>query len=166
MNDALTREDIKKMQDELDTLRAEMPAILEEVKRTRAFGDLSENFEYKEAKRAKNRNESRIRYLERMVKTAKLVEAAPESTGIGLFDKVEIFIEEDEETESIQLVTSMRQNAMEGRITRNSPVGKAIWGKSVGDRVLVTTDSGYSYYVKILKVEKGEDDAEMPILPY
>ena len=167
MYDELTKVDIEKMEEEIRYRTTELrPKLIEDVKVAREFGDLSENFEYKVAKRDKNRNESRIRYLERMVKTAKLVETEPESAGITLFDKVEFYIEEDDETEHVQLVTAMRQNAMEGLITRNSPLGKAIWGKNVGDRVLIETESGYSYYVKILSVEHGEDDADLPILTY
>ena len=167
MHDELTKVDIEKMEAEILYRVTQLrPKLIEDVKVAREFGDLSENDEYKVAKREKNRNESRIRYLERMVKTAKLVEAAPTHSGIGLFDKVTLFIEEDEETELVQLVTSMRQDAMAGRITRSSPVGKAIWGRTVGDRVLVETDSGYSYYVQIQAVEHGEDDDSLPILPY
>lgn len=167
MYDELTKIDIDKMEEEIRYRTIELrPQLIEDVKTAREFGDLSENYEYKVAKREKNRNESRIRYLERMIKTAKVVETTQDTEGIGLFDHVEIYVEEDEETEKVQLVTSMRQNAMEGRITRQSPIGKAIWGHFVGDRVLVQTDSGYSYYVKIMSVEKGEDDAELPILPY
>ncbi len=167
MYDELTKVDIEKMEAEIHYRITELrPKLIEDVKVAREFGDLSENDEYKVAKREKNRNESRIRYLERMIKTARVVEGTSASEGIGLFDKVALYLEEDDETEQIQLVTSMRQDALAGRITRNSPVGKAIWGHTQGDRVLVEVNENYRYYVKILSVEKGEDDGELPILPY
>ena len=137
MYDELTKVDIKKMEAELEERITQLrPKLIEDVKVAREFGDLSENDEYKVAKREKNRNESRIRYLERMIKTARVVDAG-QGEGIGLFDKVELYLEEDDETETVQLVTSMRQDAMAGRITNRSPVGKAIWGHKAGDRVLV-----------------------------
>ena len=167
MHDELTKQDLEKMQAELDERRIKlMPVLIEEVKRTRAFGDLSENFEYKAAKREKNRNESRIRSLERMIKTAKVIPADKASDGIGLFDKVEIYMEEDDETQTIQLVTTLRQNALKGLISKESPVGKALFGHNPGDRVLVEVNPQYSYYVKILSVSPGEDDDSIPISSY
>ncbi len=167
MYDELTKVDIEKMEAEINYRRIELrPQLIQDVVTAREFGDLSENDEYKVAKREKNRNESRIRYLERMIKTAKVVDGEAEGEGIGLFDKVTIYIEEDDETEEVQLVTSMRQDALAGRITKVSPVGKALWGKKAGDRVLVTVNDSYQYYIQIQKVEKGFDDGDMPILPY
>ncbi len=167
MYDELTKVDIEKMEAEINYRRIELrPQLIQEVVTAREFGDLSENDEYKVAKREKNRNESRIRYLERMIRTARVVDGASAGEGIGLFDKVTIFIEEDEETEEVQLVTSMRQDALAGRITKASPVGKALWGKKEGDRVLVEVNDSYQYYIRICNVEKGFDDGEMPILPY
>ncbi|MBQ2070781.1 MAG: transcription elongation factor GreA, partial [Oscillospiraceae bacterium] len=109
MHDELTREDIRKMQEELDYRRLElMPGLIEEVKRTRAFGDLSENFEYKAAKQAQNKNRSRIRYLEGMIKTAKIIEDRSGGDTVGLFDEVTIYLPEDDETEVIRVVTTVR----------------------------------------------------------
>ena len=166
MYDELTKVDIEKMQQELDhRVRELRPQLIEEVKVARGFGDLSENFEYKAAKREKNRNESRIRYLERMIKTAKVIPAgdAAKSEGIGLFDKVVIYIEEDDEEQEIRLVTTLRQNALKGLISKESPVGKAVMGHRTGDRVTVTVSDDYSYDVVIRSVEKGEDDDSLPI---
>ena len=168
MYDELTRVDIEKMQAEIEyrtnTLR---PQLIEDVKVARAFGDLSENFEYKAAKREKNRNDSRIRYLERMVKTAKVIDAKPAAEGVvGLFDKLKIYIEEDDMERDIQIVTTLRQNALEGLISKESPVGKAVLGKKAGDRVLVEVSPDYSYYIVIRSVEKGEDDASLDISQY
>ena len=167
MHDELTAVDMKKMREELrEREEVLMPKILEDVKVARSFGDLSENFEYKSAKREKNRNDSRIRYLERMIKTANVIEVSSKADEVGLFDCVEIYIEEDDETQTIQLVTTLRQNALEGRISKESPVGRAVLGHRVGDRVEVETDSGYRYFIQIRKIEKGTDDASLPISSY
>lgn len=167
MNDELTAQDIKKMQEELDYRRLElMPELIEEVKRTRAFGDLSENFEYKEAKRAKNRNGSRIRYLENMIRTAHIIDSGSEGEGIGLYDKVEIYLPEDDETQAISVVTTVRTDPLNGLISRESPFGKAILGRKVGDSVTVQVSDSYSYEVIIRSVTKGEDDGSAPILQF
>ena len=167
MNDELTAVDIKKMQEEVDYRRLQLrPQLLEDVKTAREFGDLSENFEYKAAKREKNRNDSRIRYLERMIKTAKVIDADSKPDEIGLFDKVVIYIEEDEEEQNIELVTTLRQNALKGLISKESPVGKAVMGHKAGDRVLVQVNDKYSYYIQIRSVENGSDDDSLPISSY
>ena len=164
MYDELTEVDIKKMQEEVDyrTLVVR-PKVLEDVKVARAFGDLSENFEYKAAKREKNRNDSRIRYLERMIKTAKVIKTDTADGVAGLFDKVNIFIEEDDEEREIQIVTTLRQNALKNLISKESPVGKAVMGHRVGDRVKVTVSEDYSYWVQIRAIEKGSDDESLDI---
>jgi len=164
MHDELTQVDIDKMKEELEHRRQVLrPQLIEEVKVARSFGDLSENFEYKAAKREKNRNDSRIRYLENMIKTAKVIDASPSGEGIGLFDKVTFWIEEDEEEETIQLVTTLRQDALKGLISKESPVGKALWGHKVGDRVLIEASPTYSYYVQIRSVEQTGEDPDIPI---
>ena len=166
MYDELTKVDIEKMEAELKHRITELrPQLIRDVQTAREFGDLSENDEYKVAKREKNRNESRIRYLERMIKTARVVEVG-DTEGVGLFDKVTIRLIEDDEIETVQLVTSMRQDALQGRITRNSPVGQALWGRRPGETVTVHVSDRYSYDVEILSREKGEDDESLPILPY
>ena len=158
MHDELTRQDIKKMQEELDYRRLTlMPELIEEVKRTRAFGDLSENFEYKAAKREKNRNDSRIRYLERMIKTAKIIEFK-ETEGIGLFDEVEIYLENLKKTQTVRIATALRQDAMHGIISKESPVGKALLGRKEGERVEVMVSDTMSYFVEIRKVTKAKED--------
>ena len=168
MYDELTEVDIQKMKEEIAYRTLELrPKLIEDVKVARAFGDLSENFEYKAAKREKNRNDSRIRYLERMVKTAKVIDSGNTGTDVvGLFDKVEIYLEEDDEVQTIRLVTTLRQNALEGLISKESPIGKAIMGHRVGDRVCVEVSPEYHYYVEIRGVEKGEDDASLDISRY
>ena len=168
MYDELTKVDLQKMREEIEYRTRELrPKLIEDVKVARAFGDLSENFEYKAAKREKNRNESRIRYLERMVKTARVIENGPtEEDVVGLFDRVEIYLEEDDEVQTIQLVTTLRQNALKGLISKESPVGKALMGHKVGDRVHVEVSPTYGYDVIIRAVEKGEDDASLEISKY
>lgn len=167
MHDELTRSDLEKMQEELDDRRINLrPKLLEAVKEARAFGDLSENFEYKAAKREKNRNDSRIRYLERMIKTAKVIDASSSPDEIGLFDKVTIYMEEDDEEQTIELVTTLRQNALKGLISKESPVGKAVMGHKKGDRVTVQVNDTYSYEIVIRDVQKGTDDESLPISSY
>ena len=167
MNDELTREDLKKMKEELDYRRLElMPGLIEEVKRTRAFGDLSENFEYKAAKREKNRNDSRIRYLQNMIRTARVIEADSAEDAVGLFDRVTFYLEEDDEEETIQLVTTLRQDALKGLVSKESPVGRALMGRKVGDRVTVQASETYSYDVIIRKIEKTGEDPDIPISTY
>ena len=167
MYDELTEVDIQKMKDEIDYRTRELrPKLIEEVKVARGFGDLSENFEYKAAKREKNRNDSRIRYLERMIKTAKVIDASSNPDEIGLFDKVTIYIEEDDEEQTIELVTTLRQNALKGLISKESPVGKAILGKKVGDRVEIVVSPEMKYTVEIRSITPGEDDASLEISSY
>jgi transcription elongation factor GreA len=170
MHNELTRGDIQKMEEELNYRRITLrPQLLEEVKTARAFGDLSENFEYKAAKREKNRNESRIRYLENMIKTAVIIDdhtGEGKNGGIGLYDKVTVYMEEDEEEETFQIVTTMRQDALAGLISKESPVGKALLGKQVGDKVHIQVSDTFGYDAVITKVEKGTDDGSIPISAY
>ena len=167
MHDELTRTDIEKMKEELYQRRTvTRPQLLEAVKEARAFGDLSENFEYKAAKREKNQNESRIRYLENMIKTAVVISDHSGAGEIGLFDKVTVLFEEDDETEQFQLVTTLRQDSLHGLISKESPVGKALLGRRAGDRVTVRVSDSYSYPLRILAVEKGADDGSIPISPF
>ena len=129
----------------------------------RSFGDLSENFEYKAAKREKNRNDSRIRYLENMIKTAVVIDGTAAGDGVALFDKVTLYLEEEETEETIQLVTTLRQDALKGLISKESPVGKALLGHQVGDRVCIHVSDSYHYYVQIRKIEKTGEDPDIPI---
>ena len=167
MYDELTEVDIKKMQEEIDhRVRVLRPQLIEEVQTTRAFGDLSENYEYKCAKQAKNRNESRIRYLERMIRTAKVIEVRGEVDSVGLFDKVTLFNEMLKKEMTIQIVTTLRQDALKGLISKESPVGMAVMGHKVGDRVQVEVSPAMKYFVEIRGIEKGEDDESLDISSY
>lgn len=163
MHDELTQVDIDKMQEELEHRIHDLrPKLIEEVKVARSFGDLSENFEYKAAKREKNRNDSRIRYLQNMIKTAVVIERNDETDGVALFDKV-TFQDEDGDEETIQLVTTLRQDALKGLISKESPVGKALMGKRVGDTVRIQVNENYAYDVTILSIEKTGEDPDIPI---
>ncbi|MDO4810596.1 MAG: GreA/GreB family elongation factor [Eubacteriales bacterium] len=164
MYDELTKGDLIKMQEEIDYRIKELrPKLIEDVQTARAFGDLSENFEYKCAKQEKNRNESRIRYLERMIKTAQVIEDTSTEETAGLYDSVEIRMENTGKTRVIQLVTTLRQDALKGWISKESPVGKAIMGRKAGECVKVDMGNGKGYTIQILSITKGRDDGSVPI---
>ena len=167
MYDELTKVDIKKMEEEI-RYRTEVlaPALREEMRRTREFGDLSENAEYKEAKREKRRNEGRIRYLTNMINTARVIDLDDGRGGIKLFDKVRIYNEKNGQEKTVVIVTTLRQNALLGYVSKESPLGSALMGHSVGDTVQVTVNEKMSYIVRILSVEPGEDDENLPISGY
>ena len=167
MYDELTEVDIKKMQEEIDhRVRVLRPQLIEEVQTARAFGDLSENYEYKCAKQAKNRNESRIRYLERMIRTAKVIQVKPKEDAVSLFDKVTIYNEMVKKEIDIRIVTTLRQDALKGLISKESPVAKAILGHRAGETVRVELGEGRGYELTIQSVEKGTDDASLDISRY
>ncbi|MBE6963813.1 MAG: transcription elongation factor GreA [Ruminococcaceae bacterium] len=167
MYDELTEVDIKKMQEEINhRVRVLRPQLIEEVQTARAFGDLSENFEYKCAKQAKNRNDSRIRYLERMIRTARVIRVDGGGDTVNLFDKVVIYNEMVKQEMTIRIVTTLRQDALKGLISKESPVGKALMGHAVGDRVEVEVSPTMKYFVEIRAIEKGEDDESLEISAY
>ena len=167
MHNELTRRDIELMQQELDHRRLELkPRLIEAVKEARAFGDLSENFEYKAAKKEKNRNDGRIRYLENMIRTAVIIENTAAEGTVGLYDHVTVWLEDDEEETTFQIVTTMRQNALEGRISKESPVGRALLGKKAGDRVYIQVSDSYGYYAVIRSIRPGGDDGSAPLNAY
>ena len=167
MYDELTRQDLQKMQEEIDyRVQVLRPRLIEDVQTARAFGDLSENFEYKCAKQEKNRNDSRVRYLQRMIKTARVIEDRSRADTAGLYDTVEILMENTGRTRKIQLVTTLRQDALKGLISKESPVGKALMGHRVGDRVQVEVSPELKYFVEIRAIEKGKDDDSLEISSY
>lgn len=167
MYDELTKVDIKKMKDEIDyRTRVLRPKLIEDVQTARAFGDLSENFEYKCAKQEKNRNESRIRYLQRMVNTAKVIPTDSGADVAGLFDKLVGFHEKLGKEMSLRIVTTIRSDAGQGLISKESPVGKALLGRKVGETVHVKIDNGMQYDMVIRSIEKGEDDETLEIRRY
>lgn len=167
MNNELTRKDIEEMQAEIDRRKlVERPRLLEEVKETRAQGDLSENFEYHVAKRAKNQNESRIRFLERMIKTAKIIEDDAAENEAGINKRITLYIPEDDAEEVYTIVSTMRQDTLKGLISVESPLGKALLHHREGDTVTVHGNSGFSYQAVIRKVEDSEDAASASLRNY
>lgn len=161
MRERLTKSDVKKIEEEIEYRKLVVrKEAIEAVKEARAHGDLSENFEYHAAKKDKNKNESRIRYLERMLKTAEVIEDSSSEDEVGMNNIVKLYIEEDDEVETYKLVTSIRSSSLKGLISIESPLGKAIFGKKVGERVSVKVNDTYSYDVIIQGVEKNTDDSE------
>ena len=167
MKNQLTKSDIAKIEEEIEYRKLVVrPQAIEAVKEARSFGDLSENFEYYAAKRDKNRNESRIRYLERMVKTAQVIDDSSKEDEVGMNNTVTVYIEEDDEIEKYKIVTSVRENSLKGLISNESPLGKSLMGHKVGDRVEVQVNDKYSYYVVIKEIDKTNDDSEDRIRSY
>ena len=161
MYDELTKNDIKKMEEEIEYRKlVGRKEAIEAVKEARAQGDLSENFEYYAAKKDKNKNESRIRYLERMIRTAKVVSDESKDDEVGLYNTVDVYFEDDDETETYKIVTTIRGNSLKGLISSESPLGRALLGHKVGDRIFVEIGGGDGYYVVIRSIDKsaGDDD--------
>ncbi len=167
MFDELTEKDIQKMEEEIEhrklVLRKE---LIEDVKEARAHGDLSENFEYYAAKREKNRNESRIKYLEKMIKTAKIISDESAEDEVGLNNTVELYFEEDDETEKFKIVTTVRGSSLMGYISNDSPLGRAVMGHKSGDRVFVKVNENSGYYVTIKSIENTVDDGSDSLRSY
>ena len=156
MREKLTKSDVEKIQAEIEHRKLEVrPKCLEAVKEARAHGDLSENFEYHAAKKDKNQNESRIRYLENMLKNAIVISDESRSDEVGLNKAVTLYMQDDDEEETYKLVTSIRGNSMHNMVSIESPLGKAILRHKVGDRVEITTDNGYSYFAEISSTPIG-----------
>ncbi|MGN0426184.1 MAG: GreA/GreB family elongation factor [Agathobacter sp.] len=159
MHDELTEKDIQKMEEEIEHRKLVIrKQALEDVKTARAQGDLSENFEYKAAKQFKNENERRIRYLEKMIKTAVIISEESAEDEVGMNNTVDVYFEEDDETETYKVVTTVRSNSLKNLISRESPLGAAIFGHKVGDRCEVVVNDNYSYYVQIKRIENTIDD--------
>ena len=169
MYDELTEVDIRKMEEEISYRTAVLrPKLIEDVQIARGFGDLSENFEYKCAKRDKNRNDSRIRYLQKMIQTAKIIrpDAADTADGAGLFDTVVIVPAPTGVSQTIRIVTTLRQDALKGLVSKESPVAKAVLGHRAGEIVHVDLGEGRGYELTIQSVEKGTDDPSLDISGY
>lgn len=161
MFNQLTQKDIEAMEAEIEERKLVIrPKLLESVKEARAQGDLSENFEYYAAKREKNKNESRIRFLERMIKTAEIIPDDSREDEIGMNTRVKVEFEEDGLEETYKLVTTMRGNSLEGLVSVESPIGKALLGHKAGDRVFVEVNPSYGYYLIIKEIEKNADEAD------
>ena len=164
MYNELTEVDIRKMQEEIDyRMRVVRPKCIEDLKTARGFGDLSENYEYKAAKQELRRCDSRLRYLRRMIATAKVIRSDTREGVAGLFDRVTIEYEEDGDVETITLMTTLREDAVNGIISKESPLGRAVMGRRVGERAVVKVNDEISYGIRIVKIEKGQDDDSLPI---
>ncbi len=161
MYDQLTEQDIQKMKEEIEYRKLVVRKnALEAVKEARAHGDLSENFEYHAAKKDKNQNESRIRYLEKMIRTAKVISTDSADDEVGMNNTVTVYFEEDDEEEVYRIVTTIRGNSLKNLISNESPLGKALMGHKVGERVEVMVDDSYSYFVQIKKIENTVDEGD------
>ena len=159
MGEEMTRKDVEKIEKEIEYRKLVVrKEAIEAVKEARAQGDLSENFEYYAAKKDKNQNESRIRYLERMLKNAKVISEESREDEVGLNNTVEVYFEEDDMTETYKLVTSIRGNSLKGLISIESPLGKALMGHKVNDRVHIKVDDNYGYDVVIRSIVNTIDD--------
>ncbi|MEY8235164.1 transcription elongation factor GreA [Lachnospiraceae bacterium 66-29] len=167
MREQLTKSDVKKIEEEIEYRKLVVrKESIEAVKEARAHGDLSENFEYHAAKKDKNKNESRIRYLERMLKTAEIVSDASKEDEVGMNNTVTVYFEEDQEEQTFRLVTSIRGNSMKNRISTESPIGKAILGHKVGDRVEIKVNDQYSYFIVIKQIQNTSEDENDTIRAY
>lgn len=161
MGEQLTASDVKKIEEEIEYRKLVVrKEAIEAVKEARSHGDLSENFEYYAAKKDKNKNESRIRYLERMLKNARVISDQSRSDEVGINNTVTVYFEEDDEEETYRIVTSIRGNSMSGLISIESPLGKALLGHKIGDRIFIKVNEQYGYYVEIRAIEKTNDDSE------
>jgi len=159
MHDKLTASDIKRMEEEIEYRKLVLrPQLLEDVKEARSHGDLSENFEYYAAKKEKNKNESRIRFLDRMIRTAEVISDASAEDEVGLNNTVTVKFTEDGSMEVYKIVTTVRGNSLEGLISNESPLGKALLGHKVGDVVHVEVNAGFGYDVEITGIENTVDD--------
>jgi len=167
VKDKLTKSDVKKIEEEIEHRKLVVrKTAIEAVKEARAHGDLSENFEYHAAKKDKNQNESRIRYLERMLKNAVIVDDSSAEDEVGINNTVELYIEEDDETEVYRLVTSIRGSSLNGLISIESPLGKAIIGHKVNDRVYIKVNDDFGYYAVIKKIENTQEEETDHIRSY
>lgn len=167
MREKLTRSDVEKIQEEIEHRKLVVrKEAIEAVKEARAHGDLSENFEYHAAKKDKNQNESRIRYLERMLKTAVIVDDTSKEDEVGINNTVELYCEDDDEVETYRLVTSVRGSSLNGLISIESPIGKAILGHKVNDRVYVKVNDEFGYYVVIRNIINTQNDMDDKIRKY
>lgn len=161
MYDRLTKSDIEKMEREIEERKLVLrPELIEAVKEARAQGDLSENFEYYAAKREKNQNESRIRYLERMIRTAQVIGTEDREGEVTMNKTVEVYFPEDDETETFKIVTTIRGNSLKGRISIDSPLGRALLHHREGDRVTVQMENGFSYEAEIRSISGTQEEDE------
>ena len=167
MYNELSQIDIQKMQEEIEQiLTVRRPKCVEDLQVARGFGDLSENYEYKVAKQELRRCDSRLRYLRRMIDTAKVIESESPADRVGLFDTVEVYFEDEGASDVYRIMTTLREDVMSGIISKESPLARAIMGHKVGERVKVHASDALEYYVQIRSLQKGVDDPTLPIPSY
>lgn len=162
MYDELTKQDILEMEQEIEERKKLRQGFHDDIVMARSYGDLSENAEYREAKRQKNKNESRIRYLKNMIKTATIIERQ-KNDGVDFFDKVTLLFDDTEEKETYVISTKMRIDASKGVISKESPLGSAIFGKTVGDKIFVEVSDDVKYFVTIVNIQKDGHDIDIPL---
>ena len=161
MREQLTRKDVEKIEQEIEHRKLVVrKEAIEAVKEARAQGDLSENFEYYAAKKHKNQNESRIRYLERLLKNAQIVSDQSKADEVGINNTVTLYIEDDDEEETYKIVTSIRGNSMKGHISTESPMGKALLGHKAGERIYIRVNDNFGYYAVIKKIDNTDDGGD------
>ena len=167
MRDELTEIDIKKMREEIEYRKNEVaPKLRAMVKAAKEQGDLSENDGYHSARREFRANETRIAYLEEMIKSAVVIKVDSKSDEVGLFDEVDVHYIEDDEDGTVRIVTTLRNDVTKNCISKESPMGKALLGKKAGDKVTVKVSPDYSYTMTVLAIRKGTDDDSLPISKY
>lgn len=163
MGQRLTKGDVAKIEAEIEMRRVELrPKLTAAVAEAAAHGDRSENFEYYAAKRENGHNNSRIRYLERMLRTAEIVEDAPEDE-VGVDKEVTIYIPEDDEEEVYTLVTPIRADSLHNIVSIESPIGRALLHRHVGDTVTIHVSDSYSYRAEIRKIKDSASAGELDI---
>ncbi len=163
MKDELTQVDINKMQEEIARRKANAPKLREAVRSARELGDLSENDEYRTAKRELRQNNSRIQYLESMIRSAVIISTDSKDDEVGLFDEIELYYDRDDEVRTIRLVTTLRNDVTKNCISKESPLGQALLGRKAGETVTVKVNDRISYPVTIRSIKKGEDDDSLKI---
>jgi transcription elongation factor GreA len=161
MYDKLTKSDIKKMEEEIEYRKLVVrPKAVEDVREAAAQGDRSENFEYYAAKKFNRQNNSRISYLERMIKTATIIDDESAEDEVGLNNTVTVEFLEDGSTRKFKIVTTIRADSISGMITNESPLGKALLHHKVGDVCHVKVNESVSYDVKIIALENTDDSGD------
>ena len=167
MGEKLTKSDVNKIKEEIENRKLVIrKKAIADVQEARSHGDLSENFEYHAAKQFKNQNESRIRYLEKVLKYAEVVDDSSNSDEVGLYKTVTVHFIEDDEDATYRIVTSIRGNTTKGLISIESPIGKALMGHKEGEEVTVKVNDSYSYKLRIVKIENTEEDDSIEIKKY
>lgn len=167
MGQELTKSDVEKIQAEIDHRKLVLrPQITKEIAEAAAQGDRSENFEYYAAKKANRENNGRINYLERVLRFARIIDDSSKDDEVGLNNTVTLYFEEDDEEETYRIVTSIRGNSIHGLISNESPIGRAIMGRKVGDRCTVRMENGISYDVIIRKIENTGESVDDQIKAY